>query len=122
MNRPKFLTVEGHFSSAHYLPDYEGKCANMHGHRWIVEVTFGPFLGKDPLGMACDFHKLKDEINVVCDRLDHQTLNDFVERPTAENLVDYFFDELERGCPHPVQSVKLFESPGAACTGIADPE
>ncbi|HEX3048027.1 MAG TPA: 6-carboxytetrahydropterin synthase, partial [Bacillota bacterium] len=26
------------FDSAHYLPGYDGKCKNMHGHTWRVEV------------------------------------------------------------------------------------
>ena len=34
------LKTEQSFDSAHFLSGYEGKCANIHGHRWrvIIEV------------------------------------------------------------------------------------
>ena len=32
------LKVEHSFDSAHFLYGYEGKCRNIHGHRWKVEV------------------------------------------------------------------------------------
>ena len=36
-----YLTVENSFDSAHFLHGYEGKCSNLHGHRWTVEVEVG---------------------------------------------------------------------------------
>ena len=33
-----YLTVENSFDSAHFLHGYEGKCSNLHGHRWRVVV------------------------------------------------------------------------------------
>lgn len=35
-----FLQVEDSFDSAHFLKGYEGKCRNIHGHRWkiLIEV------------------------------------------------------------------------------------
>ena len=32
------IQVKGFFDSAHFLKDYDGKCANLHGHRWVVEA------------------------------------------------------------------------------------
>lgn len=32
------LKTEHSFDSAHFLAGYEGKCANIHGHRWRVEI------------------------------------------------------------------------------------
>ena len=32
------LRVKDHFDAAHFLPWHEGKCKNLHGHRWEVEV------------------------------------------------------------------------------------
>lgn len=32
------LKVEHSFDSAHFLYGYEGKCRNIHGHKWKVEV------------------------------------------------------------------------------------
>ena len=30
------LTIEQSFDSAHFLAGYQGKCGNIHGHRWRV--------------------------------------------------------------------------------------
>lgn len=32
------LRTVADFDSAHFLSGYQGKCANIHGHRWHVEV------------------------------------------------------------------------------------
>jgi 6-pyruvoyltetrahydropterin/6-carboxytetrahydropterin synthase len=32
------LIIKDKFDAAHYLKDYEGDCANLHGHTWRVEV------------------------------------------------------------------------------------
>ena len=33
------LTTEHSFDSAHFLAGYDGKCGNLHGHRWRVLLT-----------------------------------------------------------------------------------
>ena len=35
------LKTNSSFDSAHFLASYEGKCRNLHGHRWTVEVEVG---------------------------------------------------------------------------------
>ena len=30
------LTTEQNFDAAHFLAGYQGKCGNIHGHRWRV--------------------------------------------------------------------------------------
>ena len=32
------LKAKAAFDSAHFLSGYKGKCANLHGHRWTIEV------------------------------------------------------------------------------------
>ena len=34
-----YLKTSAAFDSAHFLKGYEGKCANIHGHRWTIEVS-----------------------------------------------------------------------------------
>lgn len=119
MPLPVYLTVEGSFASAHFLPDYDGKCKNMHGHLWKIEVTFGPFENRALTGIACDFHTLKHMVGIPCEILDHHLLNDFVERPTAENLVGWFKDILTENNPAYapyLEKIKLWESPTSSCT------
>lgn len=74
------------FDAAHYLPNYKGKCRNMHGHTWRVEVAIEG--GVDPkTGMVLDFADLKLLLLPLKDVLDHQVLNESVlENPTAENI------------------------------------
>ena len=33
------LETNASFDSAHFLKGYQGKCSNIHGHRWKVEVA-----------------------------------------------------------------------------------
>ena len=81
------------FDSAHDLPYYEGKCHNLHGHRWTLEVEVSGTMG--PWGMVMDFAELKRVIHeLVIDKFDHAYLNDIVPNPTAENLLMWILGEL----------------------------
>ena len=68
------LTTHACFDSAHFLSGYEGKCSNIHGHRWKLEVT----VQNETLeqtgqmrGMLVDFGQLKDDIKKIADEFDH---------------------------------------------------
>ena len=77
------------FDAAHYLPGYPGKCANLHGHHWVVEL--GVEGEVDPeTGMVVDFSRLKEfwEDNFQ-EVFDHKCLNDTISNPTAENIAIY---------------------------------
>lgn len=122
------------FDSAHFLKDYNGKCANIHGHRWTVEAEIysqtiqneGTFRG-----MIVDFGDLKHDLKEIADYLDHSliiergslkqnTLNALLDenfrvieldfRPTAENLAKYIFDKMtEKG--YKVRMTAVYETP-----------
>ena len=71
------VQVKGCFDSAHFLKGYEGKCSNLHGHRWVVEVEIrAESLQEDGpgRGMVMDFKDLKDVLSAETDRLDHSLL------------------------------------------------
>jgi 6-pyruvoyltetrahydropterin/6-carboxytetrahydropterin synthase len=90
------VTVEGGFSSGHYLRNYKGKCENPHGHNYKVRITLrGESL--DKAGLLLDFRDLKQVMRPVIDRIDHQMLNDLKPfdaiNPSAENLAKFFYDE-----------------------------
>ena len=40
------LKTEADFDSAHFLSGYTGKCSNIHGHRWHVEIDCPFGLGR----------------------------------------------------------------------------
>jgi 6-pyruvoyltetrahydropterin/6-carboxytetrahydropterin synthase len=57
------------FDASHRLLHYEGKCRNLHGHRWRVEV----WLTGEPdnrTGILVDFNVIKE----VVERFDHQVI------------------------------------------------
>ena len=115
------LTSKVEIDSSHYLRNYDGKCADLHGHRWVVEVTVESVTedavdSLDNTGMLLDFGVIKSLIS----EYDHKNLNDMPEfediNPTAENLAIVWAEALAhelllRGIPAKVVSVKVWETP-----------
>jgi len=104
------------FDAAHYLPDYEGKCKNMHGHTWHITVEVeGPIQDKgSSKGMVFDLSKLKEVVNYVLDKWDHKVLNTFLDPPTCENVAEFLGKKVDEGLPTQVRihSVKVQEGEG----------
>lgn len=135
------LQTNACFDSAHFLKGYEGKCSNIHGHRWMVEVTVASEdVEKEGQirGMIVDFKTLKNDLKSLADELDHKLIIEegslkektkeallseefsIVEvpfRPTAENLAKYFYDEMEDK-NYQVVLVKVYETPNN-CAGYS---
>jgi len=92
------IKVISEFSGAHNLRHYKGKCEDLHGHNWKIEVSVaGDKL--DEAGMIVDFRELKAKLNKVLEILDHKLLNDldFFKKinPTSENIAKYIYDKLD---------------------------
>ena len=128
------LTTEHSFDSAHFLAGYDGKCGNLHGHRWRVLLTVqSETLREDQQqkGMCVDFAELKKDLRTELDALDHvliieqgslreSTMKALQEekfqvvempfRPTAENFARYFY-ELFTLKGSPVAKVEVYETP-----------
>ena len=114
------VSVEETFAAGHALRGYRGKCENVHGHNYKVQVTIeGERL--DSIGLLVDFVEIKRLMHAVVDRLDHQFLNDLppfdAENPSAENMAKYFYDEISSGLdggkleiPVRVAQVKICET------------
>lgn len=128
------LKSEHSFDAAHFLSGYEGKCSNIHGHRWRVTVEINSEELKEDKhlrGMIVDFDKLKEDLRAEVDYLDHclivekdtlkkatlEALKDegirLVEVPfrsTAENFSKYFYDKMkEKG--YDVRCATVYETP-----------
>ena len=127
------LKTASGFDSAHFLKGYNGKCSNIHGHHWSVEIIVGSdVLNEDEQtrGMIVDFSQLKKDLRELTDALDHSLIiekgslkdktmealkeEDFriVEldiRPTAENLARYFY-ELMSGRGYRVIEATVYET------------
>jgi 6-pyruvoyltetrahydropterin/6-carboxytetrahydropterin synthase len=117
------VMIEMGFSSAHFLRNYRGKCENLHGHNYRVEVYVrGQRL--DNAGMLVDFKDLKAATRRVVDYLDHRNINElppFDEElnPSAENLAEYFLSEVGREINDDrvqVYKVRVWETDTCAAT------
>ena len=92
------VMIQMSFSAAHYLRNYVGKCANLHGHNYKVEVHVrGQKLNET--GMLIDFADLKAATRKVVDYLDHRNINDLPPfdkeiNSTAEEIAAYFLREV----------------------------
>lgn len=111
------IGVWDHFSSAHYLRNYHGKCEHLHGHNWKVEIVLE---GEKPddAGMILDFGILKTFLKDILSTLDHKCLNDDLDffkelSPSSEHIARYIYNGMkERLSNLPVKmfEVKVFES------------
>ena len=128
------LKTESAFDSAHFLTDYDGKCENLHGHRWrvvaYIEVEELQDSGtmKD---MVVDFTVFKRDVRALALELDHTFIVEegslapetvaalegesfrlyFVPfRTTSENLAKYFFERLA-DMGYPVSQIEMYETP-----------
>lgn len=108
------------FDSAHRLDDYVGKCANLHGHTYKLEVTVK---GRtDYRGIVVDFGDIKKIVNEqIIEKYDHRFLNDLMPfNTTAENMVVHFFElidaylkQLDNQTPARLMKCRLWETPSA---------
>ncbi len=117
------VSVEETFAAGHALRNYHGKCENVHGHNYRVQVTLeGAEL--DDAGLLVDFVHIKKLMREVIERLDHHYLNDVPPfdklNPSAENMAKYLYDEIAngmgQGTPVRVSAVKLWETDTSSAT------
>ncbi len=122
------------FDAGHRLVGHKSKCANIHGHRYRLEVTC---IGKpDKIGVIIDFAEVKGRVGRwLEDHLDHgmlvrkddaaiielcksQNWRMYIldENPTAENLAVYLLGRVQHLLKDlapqiTVQKVRLYETP-----------
>jgi 6-pyruvoyltetrahydropterin/6-carboxytetrahydropterin synthase len=99
MDRPIKLHTEVVIDSAHFLKNYEGNCANIHGHSWRCRIWIkGSSWQLNDLGILFDFTNVKK----IKDRYDHKLLNECspfnsgpFPNPTAENIALVIYNSLK---------------------------
>jgi 6-pyruvoyltetrahydropterin/6-carboxytetrahydropterin synthase len=110
------VSVEETFAAGHALRHYRGKCENVHGHNYRVEISAEGEELDPATGLLVDFVDLKRLMRAVVARLDHQFLNDLapfdVINPSAENIAKYFYDEISTGLTSAarIRAVKVWET------------
>ena len=91
------VTIKKSFAAAHILKEIGGKCEDLHGHNFLVEVTVaGEALNNEEL--LIDFRDLKRWTNEILDGLDHKYLNEIEAfqgiNPSSERVAKYIHDRL----------------------------
>ena len=96
------------FEAAHYLPlvPLDHPCARMHGHSYTVTVECEGSVRED--GMVIDFAEISNVVRPLVATLDHQMLNEVIDNPTAENIAQWFADQLN--CVLPLRSIRVQET------------
>jgi 6-pyruvoyltetrahydropterin/6-carboxytetrahydropterin synthase len=114
------------FNAAHQLRDpgmsddenqrVFGKCANLHGHNYVLEVVVAGEI-QPATGYVMDLKELSDVISRrVIQDVDHRNLNTDVPWlqgciPTAENLALAFWERISSELPEGLlRSVRLWET------------
>jgi 6-pyruvoyltetrahydropterin/6-carboxytetrahydropterin synthase len=116
------LKIISQFSAAHQLREFVGKCEELHGHNWKVEVyVTGDRLGKD--GLLIDFALIKKQTEQALEEMDHKFLNDLEVfkdlNPSSENIACYIFKSLGKELNSEnvrVSKVTAWESDNACAT------
>ncbi len=110
------LIVKQKFACAHYLEHYQGKCENMHGHTFELEVHFKvDKLQKS--GISIDFSEIKNYLRDLVP--DHRVLNEAYDfSPSAENLSRHFYQQIAQR--YPVRAVIVWESENAGARYTED--
>ena len=103
------------FEAAHVLPHHPGKCARLHGHSYRLDVALdGPLQATGPAaGMVEDFEVVTRIVKAaVIDALDHRSLNELMDNPTAENIAVWIWGR-RAGELSQLSELTLWETPKA---------
>src|SRR5437667_10378286 len=69
------VMIERNFSSAHPLRGYKGKCENLHGHNYKIEIYARGEELKN-IGLLIDFVALKKPADDIVKSLDHRNITE----------------------------------------------
>lgn len=113
-----YVTKEFEFEAAHKLNNYDGACANLHGHSYKLQVTVSGHIDISQQTyasdcMVMDFKDLKEVVEEsIIKTHDHAYLNIIYDNPTAEVMVVSMFFSIYKELPLDVhlESVKLWET------------
>ncbi|UZD16245.1 6-carboxytetrahydropterin synthase QueD [Gallibacterium anatis] len=130
------VAKEFSFDMAHLLDGHDGKCQNLHGHTYKLQVIVSGETENNGAkkGMVIDFADLKRAVNeLIISPMDHafiydqsseretkiaqllQQLNSktfaLPVHSTAENLAQFIFQRLQENVGFHLHSIRLWETP-----------
>jgi 6-pyruvoyltetrahydropterin/6-carboxytetrahydropterin synthase len=113
------VTIRKSFAAAHLLREIGGKCEELHGHNFTVEIS----AAADTLnqeGLVIDFRLLKNWTDEVLDQFDHKYLNELPifkgTNPSSENIARFLYERIgEKAKPAKIRlsRVTVWESENA---------
>lgn len=116
------LMIRTKFAAAHQLRNYNGRCENLHGHNWKVDVYIQAESVND-IGLAIDFKELKDSTDYLLEQVEHRFINEvfpFTEiNPSSENIAKWLYDGLTKKLNDgnlKVSTVRVWESDTAVAS------
>jgi 6-pyruvoyltetrahydropterin/6-carboxytetrahydropterin synthase len=116
------VTIIKSFSAAHLLSEIGGKCEELHGHNFKVEITVAA-KKLNSNGLLVDFRFLKKILSEILEEVDHKHLNSLISfagiNPSAENIAKYIFEKMDlkvKTAGVNMVRVKIWESENAAVT------
>lgn len=120
------IMIQESFSAAHRLRNYGGRCEELHGHNWRVDVVVGA-KELDSSGLAMDFKELRQHTREILSRLDHAFLNELEPfealNPSSENIARFIFQGLESklaGRGISIVRVNVWESDHSCASYLGD--
>ncbi|HPG54197.1 MAG TPA: 6-carboxytetrahydropterin synthase QueD [Smithellaceae bacterium] len=120
------VTIIKSFSAAHILSQVGGKCEELHGHNFKVELSVGA-ASLNQSGLLIDFRLVKKWLEEVLEEMDHKHLNEISGfagiNPSAENVARHIAEKImpkaeKEGVK--VTKVKVWESENACVTYTGD--
>ena len=115
------VTIRKSFSAAHTLT-IGGKCEELHGHNFMVDITAGSEKLNDA-GVVIDFRILKAWAQDILEEVDHKFLNELPAfegmNPSAEIIARYIFTRLSEKASTEgitIRKVAVWESDNAYAT------
>lgn len=120
------ISKDFRWEMGHRLQCHKGKCYNLHGHSYKMQIEFVGEIDKSS-GMVLDYFDVKDIVAPIVDKLDHTVivwekdleLIEMLEKlnsanviipfeTTAENLVTYFLGEISKAnLPAGISKIKV---------------
>lgn len=120
------ISKDFRWEMGHRLQCHKGKCFNLHGHSYKLQIEFEGKVDKDS-GMVLDYFDVKDIVAPIVDKLDHTVIvwekdTELIEmlkklnsahvimpfETTAENLVGYFLSEISNtNLPSEISGIKV---------------
>ncbi|OOF50952.1 6-carboxytetrahydropterin synthase QueD [Rodentibacter genomosp. 1] len=134
------ISKEFSFDMAHLLDNHDGKCQNLHGHTYKLQVEITGDLHENGAkkAMVMDFSDLKNTVKkAILDPMDHAFIYDQTSereskisallqelnsktfavpfRTTAEEMARFIFNRLKYDEKLAVSAIRLWETPTSFC-------